>query len=244
MGSPIMVRRLTAEFLGTFALCFLGIGAILATQGQSLVAIAFAHGLAIGLMILAVGHISGGHFNPAVTVGLFIGRRINVPDAIAYIVAQVVGAVAACLVLLAIFPKSVRDAQSFGIPAVGKGFSVGDVTINFTSTNALVAEIVTTFFLVFVVYGTAIDKRSNCTIAGLAIGLIITADIFAVGAVSGAAMNPARYLGPAIVDGNFTNAWIWIVGPVVGGLLAGLVYSLLFYPEMNAPEQREVAQQS
>lgn len=236
MGSPVMVRRLVAEFLGPFALCFLGIGAIFATQGQNLVGIALAHGLAIGLMILAVGHISGGHFNPAVTIGLLVGRRISVPDAIAYIIAQVLGAVAACLVLLAIFPKVLRDAQGFGIPAVGKGFKVGEITFDFSTTNALIAEIVTTFFLVFVVYGTAVDKRSNCTIAGLAIGLIITADIFAVGAVSGAAMNPARYLGPAIVDGNFTNAWIWIVGPIVGGVLAGLVYSLLFYPEMNEPE--------
>jgi glycerol uptake facilitator-like aquaporin len=97
----------------------------------------------------------------------------------------------------------------------------------------LIAEIVMTFFLMFVVYGAAVDTRSVKAIAGLAIGLTITIDILMGGAVSGAAMNPARYLGPAIVDGNFDDAWIWIVGPIVGAIIAAVIYIFVLYPEIN-----------
>jgi MIP family channel proteins len=233
VSSPDTIKRLVCEFLGTFALCFFGIGAIIMTQGANLLVIALAHGLAIGLMITAVGHISGGHFNPALTIGLFLGRKISLPESIAYIVSQIVGAVAACLVLMTIFPKGLRDAVGFGIPAVGPGITVGDVQIGFDNTNALIAEIVMTFFLMFVVYGAAVDTRSVKAIAGLAIGLTITIDILMGGAVSGAAMNPARYLGPAIVDGNFDDAWIWIVGPIVGAIIAAVIYIFVLYPEIN-----------
>jgi aquaporin TIP len=241
MTSPDMIKRLICEFLGTFALCFFGIGAIIMTQGSNLLVIALAHGLAIGLMITAVGHISGGHFNPALTIGLLLGRKISLPESVAYVISQIIGAVAACLVLITIFPKELRDAVGFGIPAVGPGINIGGVQIGFDNTNALIAEIVMTFFLMFVVYGAAVDTRSVKAIAGLAIGLTISIDIMMGGNVSGAAMNPARYLGPAIVDGNFDDFWIWIVGPIVGAIIAAIIYVFVLYPEINEQIEEEPA---
>ena len=223
-----MMTRAIVEFIGPFALCFMGIGSIFLFPGD-IVAVALAHGLAIGLCIVAAGHVSGGHFNPAVTAAFFAAKRMSPVEAGTYVGAQLLGAVAACLVLIATFPSEMRDAASFGIPAVGGGFSSG---------NALVAEIVGTFFLVFVVFGAAVDARSNKSIAGLAIGLSISMGVLAVGGISGAAFNPARWFGPALVDTNFTDFWIWIVGPIVGGLVAAFLWSNVLFvgePEATAP---------
>jgi MIP family channel proteins len=203
-------RKLVAEFFGTFALIFFGAGSAL--LGADVVGQGLANGLAIGLMVTAVGHISGGHFNPAVTLSMLVTQRIEVPEAVRYWISQLAGAVAAALVLLLIYPHT----GSLGSPAVGSGFSAG---------NALVAEIVGTFFLVFVIYGVAVDKRGAFSIlAGLPIGLTISIGVFALAVVSGAAFNPARWFGPALVSGTWSDAWVWIVGPAVGGVLAGLVY--------------------
>jgi aquaporin TIP len=219
-------KLLIVEFLGPFALVFAGVGAIVATQGQDLVAIAFAHGLAIGLFVAAAGHISGGVYNPALALGLWATKKLDPTRAIAYIVAELAGAVAGALVILLCFPSANRDAVNFGIPSVGADFS---------SSNALVMEIVLTFFLMFVVFGVAIDGRSGGrAIAGLAIGLTITMDIFPGGAVSGAAMNPARWFGPALVDTNFTDGWIWIVGPALGAVAAAVLYRYVLLEEEPA----------
>ena len=206
-------RKLVAEFFGTFALIFFGAGSAL--LGADVLGQALANGLAIGLMVTAVGHISGGHFNPAVTLSMLVTRRIEIAEAVRYWVAQLAGGVAAALILLAIYP----DTGSLGSPAVGDPFSTG---------NALVAEIVGTFFLVFVIYAVAVDKRGAFSIlAGLPIGLTISIGVLAVGVVSGAAFNPSRWFGPALVSGTWDNFWIWIVGPAVGAVLAALVYDRL-----------------
>lgn len=212
-------RKLIAEFVGTFTLIFLGVGAGIVSSGD-IVAIALAHGLAIALMVTAVGHISGGHFNPAVTLAMLVTGRIEVPEAIRYWFAQIAGAAGAALVLLATLGSSIRDAGvNVGTPGIGAGFD---------AKNALVAEIVGTFFLVFVIFGVAVDKRGTFKIlAGLPIGLMITADILALGGVSGAAVNPARWFGPAIVSFHFDDFWIWIAGPAIGALLAAFVYDNL-----------------
>ncbi len=212
-------RKLIAEFVGTFTLIFLGVGAGIVSSGD-IVAIALAHGLAIALMVTAVGHISGGHFNPAVTLAMLVTGRIEVPEAIRYWLAQLAGAAGAALVLLATLGSSIRDAGvNVGTPGIGAGFD---------AKNALVAEIVGTFFLVFVIFGVAVDKRGTFKIlAGLPIGLMITADILALGGVSGAAVNPARWFGPAIVSFHFDDFWIWIAGPAIGALLAAFVYDNL-----------------
>jgi aquaporin Z len=223
------IKLAAVEFLGPFALVFAGVGAIIQTQGTNLVAIALAHGLAIGLMVSAVGHITGGAFNPAVTLGLLATRRIDLERAILYIVAQLAGGLAAAGLLALIYPDSGNfgypEAGDFGrnnpgvnlgVPAVGAGFTVG---------NALLMEIILTFFLMFVIFGVAIDHRTGRAISGLVIGLTITMDIFAGGVVSGAVMNPARWFGPALVQLDFADGWIWIVGPVVGAVLAALLYN-------------------
>ena len=216
-----------AEFFGPLTLVFAGAGAIILTQGQNIVAIALAHGLAIGLMIMALGHISGGHFNPAVTISMLATGRIGLTKGIAYIVAQLLGGLVGAVLLTLCYP-ALNDAATgaigrnnvnLGTPAVGGGAA---------PVNALIMEIVLTFFLVFVIFGTAVDWRSGKAISGLCIGLTITMDILAGGAISGAAMNPARWFGPAVVQGDFTNFWIWIVGPIVGGVIAAFVYQTLF----------------
>ena len=213
-------RKLIAEFVGTFTLIFIGAGAGL-VGGGDIVSIGLANGLAIGLMVTAVGHISGGHFNPAVTLAMLVTGRIEVPEAIRYWIAQLTGALAAALVLLGALGTSYRkaDAGWLGTPGVGSTFD---------TKNALIAEIVATFFLVFVIFGVAVDKRGAFkTLAGLPIGLMITIDVFAIGGVSGGAMNPARWFGPALVSFHFDDFWVWIVGPGIGALLAAFVYDNL-----------------
>jgi len=209
-------RKLIVEFIGAFALCFAGPAAIVLTGGENLVAIGLAHGLAIGLTIMAAGHISGGHFNPAVTIAMMATRRIDVPTGGAYIVTQLLGGLTGALGVRLVTDETLRNAVQLGVPAVGSGH---------TTTNALVMEGILTFFLLFSIFGTAIDPRSSKSIAGLVIGLTITMDIYAGGAVSGAAMNPTRWFGPAVVQTQFDNFWIWIVGPIAGALAAAFIYN-------------------
>lgn len=215
-----LVNDLVVEAIGTFALIFMGAGAIIMTTdpktGQgNLVAIALAHGLAIGLMVAATGHISGGAFNPAVVLALFLARKLDAVRAVGYVIAQLVGATVGAFLLTLIYPADMVNKVKLGTPVVGADFSAG---------NAVIAEFIATFFLAYVIFGVAIDKRGATTIASLAIGLTISMDIFATGAVSGAAMNPARWFGPAIVSGTFSDAWVWWVGPLIGASLAAVVY--------------------
>lgn len=228
------VRPLVVEAIGPFALVFLGAGAILTAvsqgwgDGGTLVVVALAHGLAIGLMIAAAGHISGGHYNPAVTVGMWIGGKIGLVKAIAYIVAQLAGAVIAALLLRYIFLEEIREAANFGIPSVNYDGD-GDALI-IGRARAFVTEVVLTFFLMYVIIGVAIDKRGPHAIAALAIGLTITADILMGGPLTGAAMNPARHFGPALVDGDFKDAWLYWVAPTFGAALASIVQNFILIP--------------
>lgn len=208
------IRAYVAEFLGAFALCFAGIGAIAATQGNELVAIALAHGLAIGLSIVALGAISGGHFNPAVTFSMFITGRISLTNTLGYWVSQLLGGLVAAFFIGAIYGTG---AVAGGTPVPGADHS---------AVQALMMEIFLTFFLVSVIVGSAV--YGNYTFAGLAIGLTITMDILAGGPVSGAAMNPARVLGPAIVGQTWTAHWVYWVGPLVGAGLAAILYDYLY----------------
>lgn len=215
MNDRELTRSLIIEFIGPFALVFMGVGAIILTQGQDIVAIALAHGLAIGLMAMSAGHISGGHYNPAVTLAMLVTGRIDLQRAVAYVIAQLAGGLAGAGALVLSFRDLERNAVNLGVPVVGANLSAG---------NALVMEVVLTFFLVFVIFGTAVDTRTPKVISGLAIGLTITMDILAGGAVSGAVMNPARWFGPAIVQQDWSDLWIWWVGPIVGAVIAALVY--------------------
>ena len=211
-------KALVAELIGTFTLIFIGVGAIAANQisggALGLTGIALAHGLAIAVMITATAAVSGGHLNPAVTVGLWSAKKIDLSNAIGYIAAQCVGAIAAAFLIKQCVPAEALSAIGMGTPALGA---------NITASQALITEIILTFFLVFVVYGSAVDRRAP-KVGGLFIGLAVALDIMMGGPISGAAMNPARHLGPALLGGGLQNIWIYWVGPVVGSVLAAQVY--------------------
>lgn len=216
--------RLLAEFVGTFALIFIGAGSILtATEltggGYALIGIAAAHGFVIAVMVSALGHVSGGHFNPAVSFALAVTRKIKPAEAVIYIVCQMVAAAIAAYALTAVFSHKIQDAAGMGVPALGPGHTV---------SQALVAELILTFFLVFTVFAVAVDGRGAFKIvAGLPIGFVVFFDILMGGPTSGGAMNPARWFGPALVSGNWDNWWIWIIGPIVGGAVAAIAYEIV-----------------
>jgi len=222
-----VLRRCTAEMIGAFALIFVGGGAIMLGGSAGLVGVALAHGLAIAVMVSAVGHISGGHFNPAITFGFLITNRIKPKLAGAYWVAQFGGAALAALLLKWIFPTAAVNGAKLGVPLLN-----GQVG----TARGLVLEMIMTFFLVWVVFATAVDPRGTFkSIAGLAIGLTITMDILVGGPLTGAAMNPARAFGPQLVQNYWANGWIWYVGPVIGAVAAALTYQW-FYLRPLAPE--------
>jgi aquaporin TIP len=234
-----VLRRAAAEFVGAFTLIFIGAGSIMAAGllgERSIVPIALAHGLAIAVMVSAVGHISGGHFNPAITLGFVVTRRIEPVMAGAYWAAQFVGAVIAALLLKWIFPKGAIDPAHLGAPALNSAIGSG---------GGVVLEAIMTFLLVWVVFATAVDPRGTFkAIAGLAIGLTITLDVCAGGVLTGAAMNPARAFGPQLVDNFWDDGWIWYVGPAAGGVVAALAYEWLYLrppqPEPVGPPETGV----
>ncbi|MFN8638656.1 MAG: aquaporin [Dehalococcoidia bacterium] len=211
-------RKLIAEFVGTFTLIFAGAGAIIASQGTNLVAIALAHGLSIAIMGSALGHISGGVFNPSLTVGLWVTRRLRAMDAVAYMVAQLAGAVVAAAVLVAVFDVTLRNQVHLGTPMLGTGV---------TFTQGVVLEALMTFFLMLAVFGTALDERGP-KLGALLIGLTITMDIAFAGTLTGASMNPARTFGPALVSGTWTNHLVYWVGPIFGAVAAAILYEFVF----------------
>lgn len=214
-------RKLAAEFIGAFALIFIGAAAIIQTGGGNLLAIAIAHGLAIALLVSSLGHISGGLFNPALTIGLWATRRLDTVSTVAYIIAQLLGAVVAAGALVLLFPETLRDAVSLGVPLLGRG-------IDFAAGVGL--EAIATFFLMLAVFGTALDPRGP-KLGGFGIGLILTMDILAIGTLTGAAMNPARTFGPALVGGEWDNHLVYWIGPIIGAVVAALVYHYLFAEE-------------
>jgi MIP family channel proteins len=236
-------RRGFAEFVGTFTLVFAGAGSVLTIakalapaltsaqavdvySGLTLVGVALANGLAIAVMVSAVGHISGGHFNPAVTLGFLVTRRIAPSLAVMYWSLQFAAAAAAAALLRWLYPESARRITHLGAPGLTSGVSVW---------QGLVIEIVLTFFLVWVIFATAADPGGTFkSIAGLAIGLTITMDVLVGGPMTGAAMNPARAFGPELLSRHWADAWVWYAGPFVGAALAALAYDWL-YLRMRTP---------
>ena len=219
------LRRGFAELIGTFTLIFAGMGAIVVVAPDTnLLAVAFAHGLAIAVMVSAVGHISGGHFNPAITLGFLVTRRIAPTLAVVYWIAQLLGAVLGALALRATFPAS-ADLDA-GVPVLN-GVDAG---------AGIALEAIMTFLLVWVVFATAVDPGGAFkSIAGLAIGLTITADILVGGPLTGAALNPARSLGPERVRTVWDEWWVYLIDPPLGAVAAALVYAWL-YLRPEAPE--------
>jgi MIP family channel proteins len=215
-------RRSFVELLGTFALVFVGAGTIMSLGPQSdagTLEVALATGLTMAVMVTAVGHISGGHFNPAITFGFILTRRISALMGVAYWVAQMLGGVLAALLLRWIFPAANRDAANLGAPSV-QTIDIG---------AALVVEALITFFLVWVVFAMTTDARNAYTgVTGLAIGLVIVFGMLFAYTLTGGAFNPARAFGPELISNTWSDAWIYYVGPLAGGAIAALLYDEVY----------------
>ncbi len=209
-----LLRSSLAELIGTFALVFVGGFAV--ASGQGVVVAALAHGLILAAIIYMYGHISGAHVNPAVTAGLLVGGKIDVMRAIYYWVAQFAGAIIAALVLNIIVPGAAKGGQTIGSLTAGSPWS------------AAMFEAILTFFLVSTVYQAAVYEKVG-HLAGVAIGFTLAASILAGGTYTGASLNPARTLGPALVAGDLSYAVPYLVGIFAGGIIAGLLHSLVFH---------------
>ncbi len=221
-------RHFAAEFIGTFALVFVGGGAIitspLLSAQSSLINIAFAHGLILAIMITATMRVSG-HLNPAVTMGFLVTRRIEPMMAVVYWIAQILGAIIAAYALNALYPANIVEATRLG----GQTISA-DVTM----LQAISLEAIATFFLTFMVFGTAVDPRAP-KVGGFAIGLSLTAGILAIGPLTGGSLNPARSFGPAVVTHIFEGQTAYWIGPMIGSIVAALIYEKLFMPREVEP---------
>jgi len=203
-------KAMIAEFVGTFALIFIGAGAGAIGVG-GLVGVALAHGLVLMVMAAAYGDISGAHINPAVTIGLWAGRQIKTAAAVGYIVVQLLGGIAGALVLRFVLGDA---AGGLGATVLGAGVS---------PLRGLVVETVLTFFLVNTIYQTAVRGKAG-NLAPVAIGMTLAFAILMGGPLTGASLNPARTIGPAVATGNYRDLWVYLVGPALGGLAAAALY--------------------
>jgi MIP family channel proteins len=215
-------QKLLVEAIGVLMLVFIGAGAVVSSQllsasYNSLLIIAIANGMALALAVTFAMNISGGHINPAVTIAALVTKKISLQDGVAYILAQLAGGIVGGLLLVIVLPAVLGIPVHYGSPSLGAGVSV---------MNGIALEAVMTFFLVFVVFGTVIDKRAP-KVAGFAIGLTVLLDVLVGGSFTGAAMNPARAIGPMIASGFFANWYVYIIGPVIGAVVAGLLYEYL-----------------
>jgi MIP family channel proteins len=214
---------LVAEFIGTFALIFIGAGAGALGLG-GLVGVALAHGLVVVGFAYAYGHISGTHINPAVTAGVWAAGKIDPGRAISYIVFQILGGIAGAGMLAWVLGGT---ETGLGATKLAQGLSVGSATITITPVIGFVVELILTFFLVNAVMNAGISGKVT-HVAGLAIGLTLVFAILMGGPLTGASLNPARSIGPALMLGDFSNIWVYLAGPVAGGVIAGLLYRGLF----------------
>jgi MIP family channel proteins len=225
--SNSLAPKLLAEFIGTFAFVFIGAGAAaIIGDGVGLpgiIAIAFAHGLTIMVFAFAYGNVSGGHMNPAVTVGVLAAGAMSASEAAGYVLSQLVGGVAGALLLAAVLGGA---ATGLGTPALAHNLALGATTITITPGTGFVIEAVLAFFLITVVLSTAVAGRAG-NLAPLAIGMTLTLNIIMGGALTGAAFNPARALGPMLATGDFTNAWLYIVAPLMGAIVAAVMHKWL-----------------
>ncbi|MDK2893050.1 MIP/aquaporin family protein [Methanohalophilus sp.] len=239
MSEQDLFKRSIAELIGTYVLVFLGTGSVvttvLLTQGATLIpgntfnigidiaawfAIGISFGIAVLAMIYAFGHISGTHINPAVSIALWATKRMKTSDMVSYIVAQLIGASLASFTIVAIF----------GSRAIGTGLGATAMFDGVSYGQAILCEAVATFFLMLTIMGTAVDKRAPGGFAGLAIGLVVAADITVVGNITGSSLNPARTFGPYLAElllGGQNLWWqfpIYLIGPIIGALVAALIY--------------------
>jgi len=231
-----MWQQSVAEVVGTFALVFIGAGSVVVVGGlvgpPGIVGIALAHGLVLAIMISNLGHISGAHFNPAVTIGVWVVGKIESARAFLYIVSQLVGATLGALLLRLALPARAWKSSSLGATLVNHPLGINN-------GKAVLIEAVLTFFLAFTVIAVAVDDRGVfSSIAGLPIGLVLTFDILMGGALTGASMNPARSFGPALVAAKWTDFWVYVIGPITGAVLGAALYWFVYLREREVSTQR------
>ncbi len=230
---PSLGRRLVAEALGTFALVFIGAAVVVVnggfpTSGIGLLGIALAHAVVLSVMITATMTISGGHLNPAVTIGLLATRRIEPVPAAAYIVVQLAAAAAGAFLVKALLPAAAVRSTLLGVPVIASTVTLG---------QAIGIEAVLTFFLMCGVFGTAVSPDAP-RVGGFGIGLVLLFDILVGGPLTGAAMNPARAFGPALVAGEWLGHVVYWVGPILGALLAALLWQYVLLPRSAVTARR------
>ncbi len=219
-------KKYLAEFVGTFALVFIASGAVCADfylrqtggQGLGLLGISIAFGVVVIAVIYATSYVSGSHVNPAVTISFWITKRMEPNMAIMYIISQIGGAILAGAALKTLYPNAARTVF-LGTCMLAPGVSIA---------RGILMEFIITFLLVFTIYGTLVDKRASAGFAGVAIGLVALFGVMIGGTISGGAMNPARVFGPALASGQFTHHYVWWIGPILGGIVAGIVYDQIF----------------
>lgn len=216
------LRGFAAELLATFTFVFMGVGAVGAAlslgtpyDASGLIVISLGHAVGIAVGIVVFGRITGAHMNPAVTIAMIISGNIGIIRGLTYIIAQLAGAVIAIFII----DMFVWNGDNLGAHGIGAGVSSGD---------ALVIEVVLTFFLVFTIFATAVDKRANAAIAPLAIALVIFVDHLIAVPLTGASMNPARTFGPALIHGNWLDHWVYWVAPIIGGIAGAIAYVTIF----------------
>ncbi len=214
---PDLLRRAAAEGIGVFALVFAGCGAIVAEAEHpgalGAIGVAFVFGLIVMAMVYATGHLSGAHLNPAVTLAFALTRHFPRAETVAYLLAQVAGALAAAALLAAVWPSQPADLGTT-LPTVGIG-------------SAFVYEVVLTAFLMFVIMAVATDTRAVGAGAAIAIGGTVGLDALFGGPITGASMNPARSLGPALVSGELHDLWLYLTAPLLGAALGALAYQVV-----------------
>jgi len=220
-----MTRRLVAEFFGTFMLVFFGAGAVMTTNFPKadfgLLGIALAHGIALAIAMTATMAISGGHLNPAITAGMLAIRRLDAKSALMYIVAQVLGAVAAAMALKLVLPGGVTTVLALGTPAIAATITLG---------KAIAIEAILTFFLMSAFLGTTVSSEAS-KVAGFGVGLTLFVAMLFGGSLTGAALNPARAFGPAFMSGQWISQGVYWVGPILGALVAAFLWEKVLFPK-------------
>jgi MIP family channel proteins len=229
-GLPAFYAELVGTFLLVFFIC--GFLSVASAGGFDLAGLALAHAFILATLIYALGGTSGAHFNPAVTFALWSIKKISTPNAVVYVICQCVGGILGALVVLLLF-KDVGDAVNYGATAIN-----GEVINNGSVWLALIAEALGTFLLMYAIMGLAVNPRGEAPLAGLGIGAALGVAVIVFGPATGAGLNPARWLGPAVASGRFDDFWIYIVGPLVGAIAAALAYRAFILDPRWLPTQR------
>jgi MIP family channel proteins len=228
-GLPAYYAELVGTFLLVFFIC--GFISVASAGGFDLAGLALAHAFILAVLIYALGGTSGAHFNPAVTFALWSIKKISTPNAIVYVICQCIGGILGALVVLLLF-KDVGDGVNYGATAINARILQGG-----SVWLALLAEAFGTFLLMYAIMGLAVNPRGEAALAGLGIGLALGVAVIVFGPATGAGLNPARWLGPAVASGRFDDFWIYIVGPLVGALAAATAYRAFILDPRWLPAQ-------